>query len=164
MQSVKIRREKNHASQLMQKISLRFFLEKILMLHTYCILIVMRSILFVDDDEDDKLVFGTALNLIDKKIVYLTASDGHEALKLLKEDLVLLPDLIFLDLNMARMDGFTCLQKLKHTKELQQIPVVIMTTSINPRDKEKALTLGAENFITKPSTYTGLIDTLKSCL
>lgn len=125
---------------------------------------MMKSVLFVDDDEDDKLVFGTALNLIDKGIMYLTASDGLEALKLLKEDLVLLPDLIFLDLNMARMDGFTCLQEIKRTSELQQIPVVILTTSINPRDKEKALTLGAQNFITKPSTYSGLVDTLKRCL
>lgn len=122
----------------------------------------MKSVLFVDDDEDDKLVFGTALSVIDNRIVYLTASDGLEALKLLREDTVLLPDMIFLDLNMARMDGFSCLEELKRSDELSQIPVFILTTSINPRDKERAMKLGAERYFTKPSTYTGLLDTLKT--
>ena len=124
----------------------------------------MKSVLFVDDDEDDKLVFGTALNTIDDKIVYLTASDGLEALKLLKEDIVLLPDMIFLDLNMARMDGFACLEQIKSTKDLKDIPVFILTTSINPRDRERAIKLGAQKFFTKPATYTGLIDTLKTVI
>lgn len=124
----------------------------------------MKSVLFVDDDEDDKLVFGTALSVIDNKIVYMTASDGVEALKLLKEDIVLLPDMIFLDLNMARMDGFACLEELKRSDELSQIPVFILTTSINPRDKERAMKLGAQSYFTKPATYTGLIDTLKTVI
>ena len=122
----------------------------------------MKSVLFIDDDEDDKLVFGHALKAIDTSIQYLTASDGLEALKILNEDLVILPDLIFMDLNMPKMDGFTCLDKIKKSKELKEIPVLILSTSTNPRDMEKARSLGATNFITKPSTYTGLIETLKS--
>lgn len=122
----------------------------------------MKSVLFIDDDEDDKLVFGHALKAIDTNIQYLTASDGLEALKILNEDLVILPDLIFMDLNMPKMDGFTCLDKIKKSKELKEIPVLILSTSTNPRDMEKARSLGATNFITKPSTYTGLIETLKS--
>jgi CheY-like chemotaxis protein len=122
----------------------------------------MRSILFIDDDEDDKLVFGHALNAIDTSIQYLTASDGLEALKILNEDLVILPDLIFMDLNMPKMDGFTCLDKIKQNKDLKEIPVMILSTSTNPTDMEKAKKLGAKTFITKPSTYTGLIETLKS--
>jgi CheY-like chemotaxis protein len=124
----------------------------------------MKSVLFVDDDEDDKLVFGTALNVIDQKIVYITASDGEEALQLLSNDLVFLPDAIFLDLNMAKMDGFTCLEALKKNNDLRQIPVYIFTTSTNPRDRDRAFNLGAQKFITKPATYTALIDTLKAML
>ena len=122
----------------------------------------MRSVLFIDDDEDDKLVFGHALSAIDTSIQYLTASDGLEALKILNEELVILPDLIFMDLNMPKMDGFTCLDKIKQNKDLKEIPVMILSTSTNPTDMEKAKKLGAKTFITKPSTYTGLIETLKS--
>lgn len=122
----------------------------------------MKSVLFIDDDEDDKLVFGHALNAIDTNIQYLTASDGLEALKILNEDLVILPDLIFMDLNMPKMDGFTCLDKIKKSKDLREIPVLILSTSTNPKDMEKAKSLGAKKFITKPTTYTGLIETLKT--
>lgn len=121
-----------------------------------------KSVLFIDDDEDDKLVFGHALSAIDKSILYMTASDGHEALKILQNDLVILPDLIFMDLNMPKMDGFTCLDRIKKDKELKEIPVLILSTSTNPKDMEKAKSLGAKTFITKPSTYTGLIETLKT--
>ena len=121
----------------------------------------MKSVLFIDDDEDDKLVFGNALNSIDSGIVYLTASDGIEALKILSEELIILPDLIFLDLNMPKMDGFTCLSHLKKSSELKSIPVHILSTSTNPKDMERAKNLGADRFITKPSSYTGLIEELK---
>lgn len=122
----------------------------------------MKSVLFVDDDEDDKLVFGHALKAIDTSIQYLTAADGQEALKILSEELVILPDLIFMDLNMPKMDGFTCLDKIKQNKDLKEIPVMILSTSTNPKDMEKAKNLGAKTFITKPSTYSGLIETLKT--
>lgn len=122
----------------------------------------MKAVLFIDDDEDDKLVFGHALSAIDTSIQYLTASDGIEALKILNEELVILPDLIFMDLNMPKMDGFTCLDKIKQSKDLREIPVMILSTSTNPRDMEKAKSLGAKTFITKPATYTGLIETLKT--
>jgi CheY-like chemotaxis protein len=122
----------------------------------------MKSVLFIDDDEDDKLVFGHALSAIDQNILYLTASDGQEALKILQSDLVIMPDVIFMDLNMPKMDGFTCLDKIKKDDELKEIPVMILSTSTNPKDMEKAKSLGAKKFITKPSTYTGLIETLKT--
>ena len=124
----------------------------------------MKSVLFIDDDEDDKLVFGHALSAVDQNILYLTASDGQEALKILQNDLVILPDLIFMDLNMPKMDGFTCLDHIKKNSDLKEIPVMILSTSTNPRDVERAKSLGAKNFITKPSTYTGLVETLKTTI
>jgi CheY-like chemotaxis protein len=122
----------------------------------------MRSVLFIDDDEDDKMVFGHALKTVDRDILYLTASDGQEALKILQNDLVILPDVIFMDLNMPKMDGFTCLDHIKKINELKEIPVLILSTSTNPNDIERAKKLGAKKFITKPSTYTALLETLKT--
>jgi CheY-like chemotaxis protein len=124
----------------------------------------MKSVLFIDDDEDDKLVFGHALSAVDQNILYLTASDGQEALKILLDELVILPDVIFMDLNMPKMDGFTCLDHIKKTDDLKEIPVLILSTSTNPRDMERAKKLGAQKFITKPSTYSGLVEALKTTI
>jgi CheY-like chemotaxis protein len=123
----------------------------------------MKSVLFIDDDEDDKLVFGHALSAVDESILYMTASDGQEALKILDND-VILPDIIFMDLNMPKMDGFTCLGHIKKRQELKEIPVLILSTSTNPRDMERAKSLGAQKFITKPSTYSGLVEAIKTTI
>jgi CheY-like chemotaxis protein len=126
--------------------------------------LIMKSVLFIDDDEDDKLVFGHALSAVDQNILYLTASDGQEALKILKDELIILPDVIFMDLNMPKMDGFTCLDHIKKMEDLKEIPVLILSTSTNPRDMERAKSLGAQKFITKPSTYSGLVEALKTTI
>jgi CheY-like chemotaxis protein len=72
-----------------------------------------------------------------------------------KENAVL-PDLILLDLNMPKMDGKQCLDELKKDERLSQIPVFIYTTSSQSKDIEYTLQLGAECFITKPSSARDL--------
>jgi CheY-like chemotaxis protein len=62
-----------------------------------------------------------------------------------------MPDVIFLDLNMPVMNGWQCLAKLKNSEAYKEIPVVMYTTSSNPRDYEIAIDLNAHGLITKPS-------------
>ncbi|MGZ3911027.1 MAG: response regulator, partial [Flavisolibacter sp.] len=74
------------------------------------------SILLVDDDPDDVFLFEEVLKGIDPTVDFQTASDGEQALdQLTHAKHRILPDLIFLDLNMPRMDGRLCLKKLKET-------------------------------------------------
>lgn len=103
----------------------------------------------IDDDEDDRELFEIALEKIEIPVNFLSAGDGMKALQLLKESNEL-PDYIFLDLNMPQMDGRECLTALKKDRQLSNIPVIIFSTSNDPRDKEDTQKLGAVDFITKP--------------
>ena len=81
--------------------------------------------------------------------------DGREALEFLQRQgprfaQAPRPDLILLDLNMPRMDGRECLAAIKQDPDLQQIPVVILTTSEVERDVVASYRLGASSYITKP--------------
>lgn len=114
-----------------------------------------KTLFIVDDDEDDKTMFTEVVSEIDPSIHCVKAANGYDALEMLKKDEVL-PDYIFLDLNMPRMNGKHFLENLNKCGKLQGIPVIIYTTSNLPEDKENTKRLGAVHFITKPSSFGGL--------
>jgi CheY-like chemotaxis protein len=118
-------------------------------------MIVNKRIFLVDDDEDDQLFFTDALKEIDPDIQCSVARNGKDAIKILQE-LNQLPDVIFLDLNMPFMNGFECLKVLKTEIKLSQIPIVIFTTSNDPRDVQLTHRLGAEVFLSKPNDFNQL--------
>ncbi|MEI6946826.1 response regulator [Paraflavisolibacter sp. H34] len=122
-----------------------------------------RSVLFylVDDDADDASIFEEVLLEVAPAACLQWAKDGEEALELLRAAEVL-PDLVFLDLNMPRLNGMECLKQLKSESRLQEIPVIMYTTSSQAKDIEEALLTGALCFITKPSSMKGLRDILAS--
>ncbi len=121
------------------------------------------KVLLVDDDIDDQEIFINALQEIDPSIQYEIANNGIETLARLK-DKEHIPGIIFLDINMPVMDGFTCLSLLKQDISFDKIPVVVLTTSKDLKDKEKALKLGANHFLTKPHVPSLLISELKNLL
>jgi len=84
----------------------------------------VTTIMFVDDDPDDVKIFGEAVKEVDSEINFLSASSGTKALEILgtrKE----LPDFIFLDVNMPRMNGMQFLEAIKKDKKFSGIPVVM---------------------------------------
>ena len=114
------------------------------------------QVFLVDDDEDEHFLFERTLNEIDVHIDHYHAYSGEELLEILHK-CEHLPDLIFLDLNMPKMDGKECLWELKSQFN---IPVVIYTTSRSEKDINDAKSIGAEWFLVKPNS----IRTLKSSL
>ena len=116
----------------------------------------------VDDDTDDTLIFKEVLQDVNPAIDFKSASDGEEALYILKQSDAKLPDIIFLDLNMPRMDGKECLVELKKDAQLKRIPVVMYTTSSLSKDIEETLQKGAVCFITKPTNLKELKNILLS--
>lgn len=124
----------------------------------------LKTILLIDDDPDDCGFFCEAVLRIDYKVHCVTAINGEDALKLLHNAVRDLPDFIFLDLNMPRMDGKTCLVELKKDELLKHIPVVIFTTSSDPKDKKETRELGAAHFITKPYDLKELCDKINFVL
>ena len=72
-------------------------------------------ILMVDDDEDDRRLFFEAAKEVSESIHCVSAEDGEKALTMLQSEHGLLPDYIFLDLNMPRLNGRQCLAEIKKT-------------------------------------------------
>ncbi len=127
------------------------------------------TILMADDDEDDRLLTQDALaeSRVLNELHFV--EDGVELLEYLErkgkfEDRTLSPrpGLILLDLNMPRMDGREALQAIKANPNLKGIPVVILTTSKQEEDMVKGYDLGAASYITKPVTFDGLVELMKT--
>lgn len=114
------------------------------------------TFLLADDDADDASLFQDVLMEVDPSIRFQYAKDGMETLDILKDNNYPIPDLIFLDLNMPRMDGKECLKQLKSDATLSKIPVIMYTTSSLAKDIEETIMAGALCFITKPSSMKEL--------
>ena len=112
------------------------------------------TILIADDDEDDKKLFIESAKEVDGDITCLTATDGQEALRFLKDENNPLPEYIFLDLRMPRINGKQCLEEIRKDKRLRQTRVFIYTTSIDPREAIELKQNGAVHFISKPDNPT----------
>lgn len=115
-----------------------------------------KNILMIDDDEDDQEFFVTAIDQLSKEVTCTAISKASEALQKLKEQ-VLKPDLIFLDLNMPVMNGQQFLIEIKKDPELQNIPIIILSTSSHETTIKSMKELGAKNFITKPDSFDKLV-------
>ncbi len=113
------------------------------------------TVLLVDDDEDDRFFMEQAFKSDSPHARVYVAADGQQAIDRLGS-MHPLPDGILLDLNMPGLSGFDVLRHLKRSVQYQAIPVVILTTSEALEDQQQARTLGAERFITKPTTQRGL--------
>ena len=114
------------------------------------------SVWVVDDDEDDRLIIESAFKELDRPISVLTFTDGDQVLpKLTHCDQ--LPQLILLDINMTRQNGFDTLSQLRNTPRFSDLPVVILTTSSDASDRQHSLALGASQCFTKPASYRQLV-------
>ena len=114
------------------------------------------TILYVDDDNDDCIFLKTSLEDAGNKANLVCAKDGEEAVNYLNSIATdSLPSLIVLDLNMPRWDGRRTLGYLKSQPHLANIPVIILSTSENNKDKEACVQLGAASYYQKPHHFDG---------
>lgn len=126
------------------------------------------TIIVADDDADDRLLITDAFRESRLANPLVFVEDGEQLLKVLESTVDgvgrsrSLPGLILLDLNMPRMDGRTALGHIKSNPLLRRIPVVVLTTSKAEEDVIRTYDLGVNSFITKPVTFEGLVDVVKS--
>lgn len=125
---------------------------------------LITTILIVDDDVEDQELLKEAIKEVDESVKCLSAKNGEEALEMLHTFLHKLPQLIFLDLNMPRMNGKVLLSKLKQLEVLKEIPIIIYTTSKSKTDIEDAQKLGALQFITKPNSFEEIVQVATNVL
>jgi CheY-like chemotaxis protein len=113
-------------------------------------------ILIVDDDEEDVQLTKECLADNKHPVDVNEVEDGQYLMDLLRnreqQGTTQLPQLILLDINMPRKDGLQALKEIKEDVDLCKIPVVMFTTSIAPKDIERAYALGANCYVTKPQS------------
>lgn len=122
---------------------------------------LFRTILLVEDDEDDQDLFITALSGIKNVALFDVASNGAQALEKLRQSDVL-PSLIFMDINMPGMSGIECLSEIAKDPKISDIPIVMLSSSTHFR--EQVCGLGARAFIKKPNSGLVLRDELERML
>ena len=114
------------------------------------------SILLADDDKDDRFFFSMALEALTVPTQFAIVMDGEKLMAYLDENSHQLPDVLFLDLNMPRKNGFECLSEIKINKKLKQLPVIIYSTSIEQDVVNLLYKNGAQYYIRKPAEFSHL--------
>ncbi|WP_291119904.1 response regulator [Flavobacterium sp. UBA6135] len=114
------------------------------------------SIALADDDVDDRLFFKDAFDELKINTIVNTYCDGEELMNFLNTENSKLPNIIFLDLNMPRKNGFECLLEIKKNKKFDSIAIAIYSTSSSEEDIENTFVNGANIYIKKPSDFATL--------
>ena len=123
-----------------------------------------HTILLIDDDSEDQEIFEDALKEVYPDIVCVCCGDGEEAVLKLVELKIPKPDLLFIDLNMPKLNGKEVLKTLKNIESLKNIPIIMFSTFFADLDKKELHEFGAVHSITKSPSFKELCNTLKETL
>jgi CheY-like chemotaxis protein len=128
------------------------------------------TILMADDDQEDRELTRDALqdSRLANEMKFVV--DGRELMDYLRHqgryeqapEVAPRPGIILLDLNMPKMDGREALAEIKSDKTLRRIPIVVLTTSKDDEDVLRTYELGVNSFITKPVTFAGLVEAMRT--
>jgi CheY-like chemotaxis protein len=122
----------------------------------------LRPVLYVEDDENDVILFRRALTKIHSTIPLQVITDGQVAWDFLTGKGAScrppVPSLILLDLKLPNMSGIEILSSLKSHEALRRIPVIVMTSSTQKRDIERVYDLGADFYLAKRTDFNGAIE------
>ncbi len=129
----------------------------------------LAPILIAEDDPDDRLLVQEALHESNIENPVFFVRDGEELLdylyrrgKFSPPEAPKPPGLILLDLNMPRKDGREALAEIKTNAKLRTIPIVVLSTTNAAADIRQSYQLGANSFITKPSSFKGLVNAMRT--
>lgn len=122
------------------------------------------NILLADDDEDDCVFFKEALEGITISTNLFIVNDGEELMLLLTNETKIVPQVLFLDINMPKKNGFECLQEIRKNKKLQRLPVVMFSTSLEEGVVNQLYHDGASYFIRKPDNFSEFIRIIQHTL
>ncbi len=121
------------------------------------------NILLIEDDAIEVMKFNRVLTTLKMNHKIIEANNGEEALAILNGKEII-PDIIFLDLNMPRINGIEFLQILKKDDYLKYIPSIILTTSNNHKDVMECYKIGIAGYMLKPLKYDEYVERIKRML
>ena len=121
------------------------------------------NILLADDDPDDCYLFKEALEVA-VSANFTAVHDGEQLMQVLINEKNSLPDVLFLDINMPRKNGFECLAEIKRHEKLKGLPVVILSTSFDYDKIDILFKTGADVYVRKPRSFTQLVEVIQHAL
>ncbi len=113
-------------------------------------------VLLADDDADDRMFFQDAIEEIEVQINLVTVKDGQELMSFLEREAIMVPHVLFLDLNMPFKNGLQCLQDIRSNSSMTDVCIVLYSTTARKSDINAGFDWGANFFIRKPSSFTEL--------
>jgi CheY-like chemotaxis protein len=122
------------------------------------------NIVLADDDEDDRLLFKEAIEDLKIKTKLSLFTDGKELMDFLALPNIVLPHIVFLDLNMPKKNGMQCLKEIRKNKALDQVSVAIYSTSSSESDIEQTFVNGANIYLNKPNNFRKLQQAVEKVL
>ena len=126
--------------------------------------LTQMTVLIADDDADDRMFLEQAMRQNGYTHGIQFVEDGEELMEYLRrqgrysELNAPWPNMLILDLNMPRKNGFQALSEIKDDPKLRRLPVIVMTTSSADEDVVKTYNLGVNSFVTKPFNYNRLVE------
>ncbi len=121
-----------------------------------------RPILLVEDDLVDRMTVERALKEIKVANKLVMVENGEEALDYLRDPTSEKPGIILLDLNMPRMNGIDFLKVAKQDPAIKRIPVIVLTTSRDERDRVESFNLGIAGYMLKPVDYLQFVEVVRA--
>ena len=127
-----------------------------------------KVILLVEDDADVEALTLRALAKFNTADHVVVARDGPEALDYLfgtgvyaGRDATVLPRVVLLDLDLPKMDGFEVLRRIRFDARTKMLPIVVLTSSDDPKDIASCYDLGANSYVRKPVDFAELVETMR---
>jgi DNA-binding response OmpR family regulator len=122
------------------------------------------DILYIEDNEDFSEIVERAFTQVNEQAQLTVIDDGRTAIQKIEAmaEAKTKPRLIMLDMNLPGVSGLDVLKKIKETASLRCVPVIMFSTSDNPKDIRNSLDNGANAYVTKPLGYLNLVNCLKS--
>lgn len=114
------------------------------------------NIALADDDEDDRMLFQEVIEEISIKTDLSLFNNGQELMNYLNRPNIVLPNLVFLDLNMPIKNGMQCLQEIRTNPALNEVSIAIYSTSSSEKDIEDTFVKGANIYLNKPNNFIKL--------
>ncbi|MGJ8736924.1 response regulator [Zobellia laminariae] len=116
----------------------------------------LLNIALADDDEDDRMLFSEAIDEIGIRTKLSLFKHGQELMDYLTLPNIVLPNLIFLDLNMPIKNGMQCLKEIRQNPDLKDLCIAIYSTSSSEKDVEETFLNGANIYLNKPNNFVKL--------
>jgi CheY-like chemotaxis protein len=126
-------------------------------------LTITRTCFLVCNNADDHVTFTKALLAVSPQTLCFTIPSGHDALHLMQEEAII-PQVIFIDLEMSEMNGLQFLRHIKGHEDYKSINVIVHATSATAEQIAEAKRLGAYAIYLRPYEYLNAVNMLSLCI